>query len=634
MTNTFVSFVAACLIFVPVSEGTQANGRSDAWREMIPLPEDVAVGHEVYKIPATSPILALRLERGNEQGRFRFNATGGFIAVAGLLDYNVANSYELDVRVDLESAKDRSFLLSIKITDVSHWPPVYNETCAMPHRGFEQLIRLSKYYYPLDINFATKFTGTSGIMTNGIPLSLVVSEDKFTMDVNNDQCSVRMYWPDKRVGLYLFASMEPDDIHLIDCEVRKNHLTSLPRWKIYPNPMIERPDCDQIPDKWFSRPKQILNEALVKQYSSSYDTEWECNVSGLTLDILSFIIYINPAGCPFGKYGGKCQNDCICRNGATCHPFNGACKCGAGWQGPDCTIPKPELRVSSEEIRAHVDSKVRLVCTSYHYEVRVMEWYMRRSSDDELVKLHSEKTMSIVLEFPRAAEHHSGIYECHMTDVHNKIRVQTVSVTVKDCQSGFYSENCDRRCDCKNGATCDRTRGCVCLHGYYGPNCQHECRCRNNATCDKETGFCSCQKKHWGRECQNDCPCTEGADSCANETGRCICKDGWGGDFCEIRTSASPVDPYQNPIAFTTLLAGLICAVTIIGMVIACVVLYHRDKKRYGQMFIRSRRARQARIQQRQNLDDRRHLLPAMDEPGCVSSESDAEMNEDGRVFD
>eukprot|EP00058_Branchiostoma_floridae_P012353 XP_002597841.1 hypothetical protein BRAFLDRAFT_242983 [Branchiostoma floridae] len=43
-------------------------------------------------------------------------------------------------------------------------------------------------------------------------------------------------------------------------------------------------------------------------------------------------------GCPVGFYGGNCSEVCACQNGASCHPFNGACKCPDGWKGRACDI--------------------------------------------------------------------------------------------------------------------------------------------------------------------------------------------------------------------------------------------------------------------------------------------------------
>ncbi|XP_070564232.1 tyrosine-protein kinase receptor Tie-1-like isoform X4 [Ptychodera flava] len=45
------------------------------------------------------------------------------------------------------------------------------------------------------------------------------------------------------------------------------------------------------------------------------------------------------------------------------------------------------------------------------------------------------------------------------------------------CDVGQYGPDCKLRCDCHNGGTCDRYRGCVCTDGWTGPTCQSQVSC-------------------------------------------------------------------------------------------------------------------------------------------------------------
>ncbi|XP_077986376.1 uncharacterized protein LOC144440833 [Glandiceps talaboti] len=580
-------------------KGVAVGSHRDENSDIRFIHENTAVGYEVYRIPGSSPIQGTHFKDGNQHGRFHVNGTDGSVTVAGLMDFNVQSEYVLNIGVTQLGRKEQSFILTVQLINSPDWPPIYNETCAMSHRQFGALFRLSQFLYPLDITFNANFAGSPSV--SGMPLYLVISEDKFAMDIDNDKCKVQFYWPNHRRGLYLLASLNPDQIDLVECRTQMNSVTSLPKWKIYPNPRISRPDSELIPDSWFEsthKPNdKILNEGTIAQYSSSQTTQWQCNAAGVTSELLSFYINIRPAGCPYGKYGGKCHKKCICQNGATCHPFNGACRCSAGWKGPDCTIPNPEVSIFPGDVTTNIDMYIRLTCTAYHYQVKTIEWYTRRS-DDELVKLRYESTTSVVLEFTRAAEHHSGVYECHMKDIHNKVITKTVKVEVKDCQEDLYGKNCDKKCDCKNGASCDRNIGCVCPYGLYGSQCQHNCRCSNNVTCRTDDGMCICRPGSWGIQCQNDCLCGAGSTVCEQESGKCQCDDDWGGDRCEKKLSASAVDPVQNPIAFVSLVAGLTFAVTIIISVIACAVLHHKEKRKLDKIFVRCRENRRIVLQQ------------------------------------
>jgi len=41
--------------------------------------------------------------------------------------------------------------------------------------------------------------------------------------------------------------------------------------------------------------------------------------------------------CPTGKFGEFCTENCQCENGSPCDPYDGQCKCLAGWTGVDCS---------------------------------------------------------------------------------------------------------------------------------------------------------------------------------------------------------------------------------------------------------------------------------------------------------
>ena len=43
-----------------------------------------------------------------------------------------------------------------------------------------------------------------------------------------------------------------------------------------------------------------------------------------------------PVGCPQGRYGQDCREECTCRDITECHHITGSCSCKPGYMGDDC----------------------------------------------------------------------------------------------------------------------------------------------------------------------------------------------------------------------------------------------------------------------------------------------------------
>lgn len=41
--------------------------------------------------------------------------------------------------------------------------------------------------------------------------------------------------------------------------------------------------------------------------------------------------------CPAGRFGQRCQMECVCENNSHCDPVSGRCSCAPGWTGPHCS---------------------------------------------------------------------------------------------------------------------------------------------------------------------------------------------------------------------------------------------------------------------------------------------------------
>lgn len=107
------------------------------------------------------------------------------------------------------------------------------------------------------------------------------------------------------------------------------------------------------------------------------------------------------------------------------------------------------------------------------------------------------------------------------------------------CPVGYYGEQCDNQCNCKNNSSCDPITGdCVCERGwmgidcskpcpkgYYGNSCREKCpdNMMSNKTCDHVTGEYKCRPGYIGLTCQHPCPMEFYGPDCSF---KCDCKNG------------------------------------------------------------------------------------------------------------
>ncbi|XP_006814469.1 uncharacterized protein LOC102803222, partial [Saccoglossus kowalevskii] len=114
----------------------------------------------------------------------------------------------------------------------------------------------------------------------------------------------------------------------------------------------------------YSRVEHVIRTVFIHFTSDKVDKGMECSFMNIPDIIPNFHLAtvhafydIDVLGCPEGKFGGNCQYECYCQNGATCHIFNGACKCTTGWKGIACDIDvgAPEFVFCPHNITALLD---------------------------------------------------------------------------------------------------------------------------------------------------------------------------------------------------------------------------------------------------------------------------------------
>ncbi|KAI8505949.1 Endothelial cell-specific molecule 1 [Branchiostoma belcheri] len=296
-------------------------------------------------------------------------------------------------------------------------------------------------------------------------------------------------------------------------------------------------------------------------------------------------IEVRPIGCPIGKYGFFCNKNCICKNGARCHGFNGACKCAPGWKGVACDIPKPDVSITTtpnDPRQIYTSRNVAFHCRAHNLDTKVMSLRFPNGSE-KLVS--GENHMTVLVANIQLED--SGYYICMVLDKDGLTLNASMTLDVH-CLSNRKGADCHEVCDCLQGASCDRRAGCVCPPGWtgtrcqikcprgtYGKDCTKRCSCQNEASCNPSGGRCNCTDGWYGNDCGKPCPsglfgwrcqqpcvCKNNA-TCNNVDGSCTCVTPWTGRYCDqLQTSRNqPLLEILVPLGSLVLLVAIVTTI-------------------------------------------------------------------------
>ncbi|XP_077981658.1 uncharacterized protein LOC144436685 [Glandiceps talaboti] len=144
---------------------------------------------------------------------------------------------------------------------------------------------------------------------------------------------------------------------------------------------------------------------------------------------------INLKGCPSGKYGGDCSQNCSCINGATCHYFNGECFCVKGWKGDDCSIIDPMVEITQSPEKLFYTGNVTLTCTAYGMTAKVMTWTkgvnQLKQTDRHTIRLLNDV---LELEITQVDLGDTGEYKCTIEDTADKTYTKIYHLNSTDPQ--------------------------------------------------------------------------------------------------------------------------------------------------------------------------------------------------------
>ncbi|XP_035678230.1 uncharacterized protein LOC118417013 [Branchiostoma floridae] len=602
-------FLVACLVGCYCSEEEKT----------VPVSENADVGTAVVNIPlhfgitlpAEKAELPCLIVDGDQYGRFAVNENCT-LHVSNPLDYLVQSEYVLKVLI--LGHLDGEVKLRLQVIDVQGYPPVYNATCETP--VVKQTGEDRGWLLKVD-GKAEAVTSDGDVLSSTVRLTdpkdlhlhprphLIVNTDNgdcradvfWAVFYGNDEVAAEQLWSAEIHSLSCFSGPSSDQ-NIVVVNLINKQADYDPRLSYVQ---------DNVPNDWMMNKFQEFIVYLSLTTSSRNQRRFVCQLpetippirirpvsgSDLTVDIVAinyFWIDIKPTGCPPGRYGFACQNVCICKHGAYCHAFNGACKCQRRWTGVACDISKDVISIvatPSDPRDLYISGNVTLRCKVYDVDVVTTSWIFPNGStkmvtdtDDNEIMITDIKTTD------------NGPYTCQVNDSRGEVFKTDIVLDVDSCAPGRTGEHCETVCGCLHGASCDRWAGCVCPAGWTGPVCQSACPQGTygygcNKTCDSENGVClprdgscnctegwvgldcskPCLPGRYGWSCHQICTCRNNA-TCHHVDGTCKCSAAWTGPTCEVSV-------FRND-APLTFLVPLISVVVFV--LIMLVVLYKKRR--------------------------------------------------------
>ncbi|XP_070563669.1 uncharacterized protein [Ptychodera flava] len=457
----------------------------------INIPEDTGVGIPIFNLSEFSSdgyltdFSSAQIVYGNTFNRFSVSEDDNQILVAAFLTINVTSYFNLTIHIEMTDGYVKAFGLAIRVDDVISWPPYYNTTC-------ETKPSTKSWPFALDLNLR------GGWLSD---LHLHKPKHNFTyVDMTNCKCSIDGYilTVTEKYG-YMLKDLVIKATDRVSGHVEKISIGSVSeRFQVmlhgleWNHPIVRR---------WIRALSHMKNEQDYEDFVSNHvivqvelrgidpNKDWNYEFSIVEPVENPPIAYnsleLAVVGCPSGKYGISCDMKCICKNGATCHVWNGACKCAVGWQGPACDIPvPPHVTLSVEKDIVPVRGTIRFVCRFINIrredlKIEFNGILLYNDFDNgprERVNLFYVVQRMALVSISNATKGDAGTYRCAGNGHDDKKLYfsNTVIVDVKGCKDNVWGKNCTKICDCIHAHNCIQFEGCQCVGGWAGDKCDRD----------------------------------------------------------------------------------------------------------------------------------------------------------------
>ncbi|KAI8496141.1 Endothelial cell-specific molecule 1 [Branchiostoma belcheri] len=560
----------------------------------VSVAEDAKIGTDVLSLPrllgTEKAELPCAIVEGDPYGRF-YVSNNCTVIVARPLDWSVQSDYLLKILVGGQEDPDHHVVrIRVNVRNVLGYPPVYNKKCETPVNPRGNLS--GEFLFSLSLSVEVETTEGDVFFTEKIinkPFEKWDMDDLKVIITGNDNCEVRIAAGIRNLN-DLSAAAEiwygfyrgEDGTVTLSCHAETAFIQSelsimlldIREFHIHGNlPYLEQLEIP-IPQVLEKLQHSLFIYFLSFNVPTNSRTHYTCklpiqhrplsffkdkdhSVTRLNVrHVETLTMGLSRIGCAPDRYGLLCDQNCICKNGARCHGFNGACKCTDAWQGVACDIPKPGVSAAttpSDPSDIYISANVTVHCKVHHVKATALS--LRLPNGSEIVRKNSSGLDQILLNVQPTD---NGPYMCKVWDTYGKVFNATVVLDIAKCPPNRKGEFCDETCDCLHGATCDWTSGCVCPAGWtgtrcqatcpngtYGERCREECRCRNGASCSPSDGKCTCAAGWYGLQCDVPCPqyrhglrcqqvCTcKNNATCHNVDGSCTCVAPWTGKNCD-----------------------------------------------------------------------------------------------------
>ncbi|KAI8491923.1 Endothelial cell-specific molecule 1 [Branchiostoma belcheri] len=560
-----------CSVFLLVSliPSVQAGREAGFGVENVTIREDASVGSTVKDLrdflnvgggameETNGTSWSVNITRGNDLRRFEVVVENLTLIVAASLDYEYNPRYNLCLELTNTGNNSVWYVnLAIVIIDVWGYPPYYSKQCETPViTGTGNYIVLSSPNGHIEV----VINGIERQYRDFFPLLRYEPRDDIMNDCSLRLCSSWMPQPWDDANLLFPALEAPQNEGRVEFQCRDRQLTSVGKFFLLDVSKQTLPEWAQ--DSLCSMREGVKYVVVVEinkiKSTSSYWIQCSANVTfvGATWPV-DFIFQYDITGCPEGRYGMYCDKDCVCKNGARCHGFNGACECRPGWRGRACDIPWPEVVIIAspgDSVVKYIGTNLTLTCLAPHIQVASMMWLYEAENNYNDTKIIEEgETQNSSINFQPVSESDNGGYTCVVEAVNGEVINATYTLNATKCQPNYYGEVCSQVCDCEYGGTCDRWAGCLCPPGRRGDRCQH-----------------TCAPGSFGLNCSMTCHCQNNA-SCDAVNGTCICAEGQSGESCEIGPK------FQNNQVVVIVVASVLPAIVIAGCIITVIMAKQR----------------------------------------------------------